>query len=289
MSSLASATECASGTASRERCTAARFRELVEQADWKTLRELDTSCLASRVIADDQTNLHARLSSPSEYSLNTKQVVFVTPTSSWIDWGEQLDSTTVSSEGSSKAAKALDFVGWNTDDIEWARSSNKSAMIYVWEDPELAERDCTATWDFVFDFVLPECAAGAASFKTTKGKEPRWAVIKEPLLVTSPSVDNEFVRIAQTLRGKVSTVPLNEADIKEAKDVGSLEVVQAAESDRPLKVRQALKSMFYLETAFAGDGFTRNRAGVRCAPELIVSTRRFSELEQLEGIDLGKV
>ena len=273
-------TKCASGTA-RERCTATRFRELVEQADWTKLRELDTSCLASRVVTDDQTNLHARLSSPSEYSLNSKQVVFVTPTSSWIKWGEQLDSTSASSDGSSKAARALDFVGWNTDDIEWARRSNKSAMIYVWEDPEIVERDCTATWDFVFDFVLPECAAGAASFKAPEGKKPpRWS---------SPSADNEFVRIAQTLRDKVSAVTLNEADLEEAKNVGVPEVLGAEESDRPLKVRQALKSMFYLEGAFTGNGSTRNRAGEDCAPELIVSTRRFSELEQLEGIDLGKV
>jgi hypothetical protein len=215
--------------------------------------------------------------------------VFVTPAASWVTWG----MTNANSSGKAKAASGLEFVGWNQDDIDWAHKEGFSASIFVWEDPELANgNNRIALWDFVFDILLPECEASAATFKPLDGTplQKAWWVVDDPEM---NSMNAKFVRLSQTLRDNVKAVPFSAKGMVD-KSVGVSEVLASEQvlkekNDLALKVRQALKNMFYLDTLFAGDGFTRNRQGEKLAPELIVTTKRLSDLTDLETIDLGKV
>ena len=104
-----------------------------------------------------------------------------------------------------------------------------------------------------------------------------------------PEMNAEFVRLAQALRDDVAAVPFSAEGMVD-KSVGVREVLAATGTDdAALKVRQALKNMFYLDVLFAGDGFTRNAEGEVLCRELLVPTKRLSDLVDLQTIDLGRV
>ena len=280
-----SMTTCEAQAPSPARCTASQFKDLLVNARWTDLHNLDLSHLATRLIVktdEELQDMHAR---PTAHALNSKQVVFVTPAASWVKWG----MTTASS--SSKAVSGLEFVGWPNDGIDWAHKEGLSASIFVWEDPDLANGNKrTALWDFVFDVLLPECKASAATFRPLGGTslQKAWWVVDDPEM---NSMNAKFVRLSQTLRDKVAAVPFSATGMVD-KSVGVREVLEASlekNNDVALKVRQALKNMFYLDILFAGDGFTRNVQGDKLAQELIITTKRLSDLMDLETIDLGKV
>ena len=257
---------------------AKRFRALFEAAakgDQDALAQLqqhDTEALVTRLVVRTEEEFENQLANPSQTRLNPLQVVFVTPAASWVKWlGEARGHA-------STAASALDFVGWEKAEIEWAQGEGKCGRIYVWVDEEAA--GCAGTWDLVFDRLLPECAVGAADFlASTVDSRPSagWS---------DDAAENErFVAMARGLRREVEEV----ADVKDTK-VGVPEALAATSTaEAPLKVRQCLRNLMYLGDLFAGDGWTRNKAGERKAAEMIVETRCLSDLDGLEVIDLGKV
>ena len=273
----------AAAAAAAPRCTTGRFKVLVAGARWSELADLDLSHLASRLIVDTENKLQDRVARPAASALNSKQVVFVTPAASWVNWGRAR-----SSNGGRAAASALAFVGWDQEGIEWARSKDYSARLFVWEDPDLANGlERTPTWDFVFDVMLPECEAGAAAFKPL-ASAPR-TPLPNAWWAADPEMNAEFVRLAQALRDDVAAVPFSAEGMVD-KSVGVREVLAATGTeDAALKVRQALKNMFYLDVLFAGDGFTRNAEGEVLCRELLVPTKRLSDLVDLQTIDLGRV
>ena len=80
-----------------------------------------------------------------------------------------------------------------------------------------------------------------------------------------------------------------EVAYEEDRTVGVPEVLSARPEDQALKSRQALRNILYIESLFAGDGFTRNAKGETKAAEMIVMTKSIAELEAFENMNLGRV
>eukprot|EP00936_MAST-01D_sp_MAST-1D-sp1_P001164 g1164.t1 len=255
-----------------------RFRTLLEQRATHTLRELDCTSLVTRLVVRSESDFAMQLADRAGTALNSKQVVFVTPASSWIEWLEKQPAA----PAAVSAADALDFVGWSEGDIEWARSANLSAKIYVWRAAANGADLAPATWDELFDTVLPACAADALAFAPPNGKFPAawWHM--------GDAAENErFVALARQHRRSI--MALKPGDFARDKTVGVREALAAAPAEQPRKVRQALQNILYLEELYAGDGYTYNKAGAKKAPEMLVKTQRLVNLEDLEVIDLGQV
>ena len=92
-----------------------RFRTLLEQRATHTLRELDCTSLVTRLVVRSESDFAMQLADRAGTALNSKQVVFVTPASSWIEWLRNSRRRRPPSP-----ADALDFVGWSEGDIEGA-------------------------------------------------------------------------------------------------------------------------------------------------------------------------
>jgi hypothetical protein len=259
-------------------CSSHRFAQLLkqglEQGDLGALQQLDCHALVTRLVVKSPSELAEQLESKETTRLNSKQMVFATPATSWLDWG-----TSIGPSPDERAASALDFVGWERDGIDWARKEGLHARLYVWEGGAGASSGSSlATWDLVFDEILPRCARGGATFLAKGQDKPKgWG--------DEDTGNNEkFVALAQRLRGAIEVV-----EWKKDPCVGVPEVLAAAEEEQPCKIRQALRNILYLEPLFKGDGFTRNQAGEKKAAEMIVETRALAELEGLQFVELGAV
>ena len=152
------------------------FRRAWEAGDLAALQKVDCSRLVSRVVVKTEEQFAAQLSKKEGTKLNSKQCVFVTPASSWIDLLEAAKKG--GRNATVRAADALDFVGWDRETITRAQDEKLIAQLWVWsEGGEVTAREA-ATWDFVFDSVLPACAKGAAIFVPPGGlpKPKAWYV-----------------------------------------------------------------------------------------------------------------
>ena len=250
-------------------CSPRDFKRLFEQGDLGALEQLDCSTLTTRLVVRTPADFAEKKAT----RLNSKQVCFVTPATSWVEWAAGMGTG-----DDEMAASGLDFVGWEKEDIELAASKGRHARIYVW-DGGAGVGSCAATWDLVFDEVLPRCARGAATFVLAPGQARPAAWWDD-----EPGENQRFVSLAQRLRRDIEAVAWQKDE-----SVGVPEVLAAEEEDQPLKARQALRNILYLEPLFTGDGFTRNFAREVKAPELLVDTKALAELEGLEVIDLGPV
>jgi hypothetical protein len=278
-----SAAECDTGQGAKKLALASprRFRALFEARDPHALRELDCTALVTRLVVRSESDFAAQLGDRAGTALNSKQAVFVTPASSWVEW-LAAQPAAPSAASAASAADALDFVGWNPDDVDWARSAKRCAKIYVWRAAADGAGLAPATWDLLFDTVLPACAAEAPSFVPPNGELPAaWWHMDDP------AENDRFVALARHHSRAIAA--LKPGDYARDKTVGVREALAAPLADQPRRVRQALQNILYLEEPYAGDGYTYNKVGARKAPEMLVKTQRLADLAELEVIDLGQV
>ena len=258
-------------------CSPQSFCSAFDKGDIKALKRLNTSKLVTRLVVRSEKEFAEQLADRTNARLNSKQAVFVTPAASWIDW---LESTQQAGKDSpSRSYKALDFVGWESSDISWAKNAKKSAKIYVWTEGE--DEAWPATWDSVFDQVVPTCARGASTFEFAKG------VSKPASWWHDDSAENvRFADLCSRLRKEIADLG---SKWPRDSSVGVPEALEARTEDQPKMCRQALKNILYLDTLFAGDGFTRNKKGEKKAAELIAMTNCLADLKDFAVASLGLV
>lgn len=221
--------------------------------------------------------------------LNSKQFVFVLKAEDVVD---------LVGAGSGHVLAA---VGWDKQGVAEAHAGGEAVylVIFAVEDddggmPQAEEvtkelrylngceraDDALATWDHIFDHVLPFAARTGHQGFSSQG-----------MWTADPLLNMQFLRQAQSFRREIqgwsflpeqrdSTVGVAECQQTEENEVGSStslpSLSPAAKEDVVLRTRQTLHNLFYLNPLFRGDGYSYTAQGERKARELLIPTTDLS-------------
>lgn len=134
-------------------------------------------------------------------------------------------------------------VGWTPSDIATCRSRGNSVKLLVWRAPA-GERpvNTLATWDRVFQAVLPMAAATGHTDLAIKGC---WS--------SNAATNAQFVKRVTGMRAAIEAFAMSPGDMDR-----SVGVEQFMSEPSPLNARRVLSNLLYLDPLFAGDGMLRD-------------------------------
>lgn len=149
--------------------------------------------------------------------------------------------------------EAFKFWGWSEQEIAEQKKADKKAVGVVWQGDVKLEDSIRATWDRVFNSVLPAASKLTQELNSDKATAGIWSVNADTNLT--------FVNEVNAIRDSVERLERGGWSDKQKSTVEDFLQAKSA-ADKPKLARQALCNILQLEPGFRGQGSTSGGAGV---------------------------